>query len=85
MARAFKSGDDFVFTRPVIARGSARAGGRDERNVGHVLIGVSGAELQEKVDEVRNVILGLLSFGGLLLARSSTTSSRSSCSARSRR
>ncbi len=67
MARSFRHRDDIAFTRPVTASSDRPAGGREERTVGYVLIGLSGAQLQDQVNEVRNIILGLLAFGGLLL------------------
>jgi len=66
MAAVVRSNGDVAFTRPVTAV-VERAGSREERNVGWVLLGLSGADLQEQVEEVRNVILGLLAFGGVLL------------------
>ncbi|HEX9400953.1 MAG TPA: methyl-accepting chemotaxis protein, partial [Anaeromyxobacter sp.] len=67
MARSFRHGDDIAFTRPVTAVWERPTGNREERTVGYVLIALSGAELQHQVNEVRNVILGLLALGGLLL------------------
>ena len=67
MARFLRNGDDIAFTRPVTAV-SQKPGGREERTVGYLLLGLSGSELQDQTDEVRNVILALLAFGGLLVA-----------------
>ena len=65
MAPSFHVGDDLAFSRTV---GAGRvAAGRDERSAGYVLLGLSGAELQQQVADVRNVILGLLALGGALL------------------
>jgi methyl-accepting chemotaxis protein len=58
---------DIAFTRPVVALAERAGGGREERRVGWVLLGLSGADVQEQVEDVRNVILGLLAFGGILL------------------
>ncbi len=68
MAASLRYGDGIAFTRPVTAVWERPSGAREERTVGYVLLGLSGAELQEQIDAVRNVILGLLAFGGLLLA-----------------
>jgi methyl-accepting chemotaxis protein len=65
---AFQNGDDIAFTRPVVAAWEKPTGGREDRVVGHVLLGISGAELQDQIDDVRNAILGLLLLGGMLLA-----------------
>ncbi len=67
MSATVQAGADIAFTRPVTAWWERPAGGREERNVGWVLLGLSGADVQQQVEEVRNVILGLLAFGGLLL------------------
>ena len=67
MAAVVRSNGDVAFTRPVTAVVERAGGAREERNVGWVLLGLSGADLQEQVEEVRNVILGLLAFGGVLL------------------
>jgi methyl-accepting chemotaxis protein len=68
LARSLRNGDDLAFTRPVTAVWERPSGGREERTVGYVLLGLSGSELQEQIDQVRNVIGGLLAFGGLFLA-----------------
>ncbi len=64
MPSTFPVGDGLAFTRAIVS-------GRDhlgaERTVGWVLLGLSGAEVQQQVGEVRNVILGLLAAGGALL------------------
>ena len=67
MAAVVRSNGDVAFTRPVTAVVERAGGAREERNVGWVLLGLSGADLQGQVEEVRNVILGLLAFGGVLL------------------
>jgi methyl-accepting chemotaxis protein len=68
MARSLRNGDDIAFTRPITAVSQKASGAREERTVGYLLLGLSGTELQDQTDEVRNVILGLLAFGGLLIA-----------------
>ncbi len=69
MAASLQNGDDIAFTLPVTAAWQQQpSGAREEQTVGYVLLGLSGAELQEQIDDVRNVILSLLAFGGLLLA-----------------
>jgi methyl-accepting chemotaxis protein len=68
MAASLQNGDDIAFTLPVTAAWEHPSGAHEERTVGYVLLGLSGAELQEQIDDVRNVILSLLAFGGLLLA-----------------
>jgi methyl-accepting chemotaxis protein len=68
MAPWLRNGEDIAFTRPVVAVGESPAGAREERTVGYVLLGLSAAELQERIADVRNTILGLLLAGGLLLA-----------------
>jgi len=67
MAAVVRSNGDVAFTRPVTAVVERAGGAREERTVGWVLLGLSGADLQGQVEEVRNVILGLLAFGGVLL------------------
>ncbi len=68
MQPSLRNGEDLAFTRPITATWERPSGGREERIVGYVLLGIAGAELQERIDAVRNVILVLLAFGGLLLA-----------------
>lgn len=68
LAPSFRAGDDIAFTRVVTVAGDRAAGGRAERNVGYVLLGLSGRELREQTASVRNVILVLLVCGGALLA-----------------
>jgi methyl-accepting chemotaxis protein len=67
MSATVRSDGDIAFTRPVGATWERPGGGREERTVGWVLLGLSGADVQQQVEEVRNVILGLLAFGGALL------------------
>ncbi|MBK9515923.1 MAG: HAMP domain-containing protein [Anaeromyxobacter sp.] len=43
-------------------------GGRGEREVGHLLLGLSAAETSAQVSQVRWLVLGLLALGGLILA-----------------
>jgi methyl-accepting chemotaxis protein len=66
MAAIVRSGDDVAFTRTVSATVD-RPGGREPRNVGWILLGLSGADVRDQVEDARTVILGLLAFGGLLL------------------
>jgi methyl-accepting chemotaxis protein len=67
-APAFSRGDDIAFTRPIV--GVAAAGGAPgrERTLGYVLIGLSAAPLERQIGDLRNVIVGLLIAGGLVLA-----------------
>jgi methyl-accepting chemotaxis protein len=67
MAPIVRSDGDIAFTRAVTATWERPGGGREERTVGWVVLGLSGADVQQQVEEVRNVILGLLAFGGALL------------------
>jgi methyl-accepting chemotaxis protein len=62
-APVVQHGNEVSYTRPVMVE----VGGRPE-NVGWVLLGLSSAEVHGRVAEVRNVILGLLAVGGILLA-----------------
>jgi methyl-accepting chemotaxis protein len=67
-APTVRSGEgDVAFTRQVTTVSERPGGGREERPVGWVLLGLSGADVREQVEDVRNVILGLLAFGGALL------------------
>lgn len=45
MSRSLRHGDDIGFTRPVTAASEKASGGREERTVGYVLLGLSGTEL----------------------------------------
>jgi methyl-accepting chemotaxis protein len=67
MAAIVRNDGDLAFTRAVTASWERPDGGREERTVGWVVLGLSGADVQQQVEEVRNVILGLLAFGGGLL------------------
>ncbi|HEX9241662.1 MAG TPA: methyl-accepting chemotaxis protein [Anaeromyxobacter sp.] len=67
MAPTVHAGEAIAFTRPVAAVGESTPGGRDGRPVGYVLLGLSGADVQQQVEDVRNVILALLALGGAVL------------------
>ncbi|HEX9050481.1 MAG TPA: methyl-accepting chemotaxis protein [Anaeromyxobacter sp.] len=67
-APSFRSGEDLAFTRPVVALVARPDGTKEERNVGWVLLALSGRELSEQIAEVRDEILLLLGGGGLFLA-----------------
>ncbi len=67
-APTFRFREDLAFTRPVIATLTRPDGTREERNVGWVLLALSGHELSEQIAEVRNEILLVLCAGGLFLA-----------------
>jgi len=68
LAPSFRHGDDIAFTRAVTASVARADGAREERNVGYVLLALSAADLNEQTADVRNVIVGLLVLGGLVLA-----------------
>src|SRR5512142_2755674 len=67
-APSFRSGEDLAFTRPIVALVARPDGTKEERNVGWVLLALSGRELSDQIADVRNEILLLLGAGGLLLA-----------------
>src|SRR5512133_63000 len=67
-APAFAFRDDLAFTRPVTAVFTRADGTKEERNVGWVLLALSGRELSQQIAEVRNELLLLLAGGGLVLA-----------------
>jgi methyl-accepting chemotaxis protein len=65
---SFRNGAEIGFTRPVTLITDRSDGGRSERNVGYVLLGLSAGEVDAQIAAVRNVILVLLLAGGALLA-----------------
>jgi HAMP domain-containing protein len=67
-APTFRSGEDLAFTRPITALVPRPDGTKEERNVGWVLLALSGRELAGQIAEVRNDILLLMATGGLFLA-----------------
>jgi methyl-accepting chemotaxis protein len=67
-APSFRFGDDLAFSRPVVASAVRPDGTREDRNVGWVLLALSGRELSQQIAEVRNELLLLLAGGGLFLA-----------------
>ncbi len=67
MAPVVQGDGEVAFTRPVTATWERPSGGREERTVGWVLLGLSGADVQDQVEDVRNVIIGLLGFGGAFM------------------
>jgi methyl-accepting chemotaxis protein len=67
-APSFPSGENLAFTRAVTAPVARPDGVKEERNVGWVLLALSGGELANQIAEVRNAILALLAGGGVFLA-----------------
>ena len=68
MARYFWAGGVYRFTAPATVQLTRPDGSREEREVGHVLLGISGSEINAQVAEARLIILGLLTTGSLVLA-----------------
>ncbi len=68
MAPSFRTGDLFRFTAPIAVAVKRADGGREEKVVGHLLLGLSAAELWARLAEVRLLTLALLGLGGLVLA-----------------
>ncbi|HET9555177.1 MAG TPA: methyl-accepting chemotaxis protein [Anaeromyxobacteraceae bacterium] len=66
--RAWRDGDLYRFAVPIKLGEKKADGTRAEREVGHLLLGLSAVELGAQLTEVRLLILGLLSLGGLMLA-----------------
>lgn len=64
----FRSGDTLAFSRTVLGSFDKPGGGREERPVGHVLLGLNAGDLAAQVNEVAGYILLLLIGGGSLLA-----------------
>ncbi len=67
LAATFPVGEDFAFTHPVSWAVARPDGVQEQRTVGFVLLGISAAELNHQIGEVRNVVLLWLAAGGLLL------------------
>src|SRR5512138_151522 len=67
-APSFRFGEDLAFSRPVVAPVARPDGTKEDRNVGWVLVALSGRELSQQIAEVRNELLVLLAAGGLFLA-----------------
>ncbi len=61
-------GETYRFAVPIKVTVTAPDGGRSEREVGHLLLGLSAAETSAQVSSVRWLVLGLLALGGLILA-----------------
>jgi methyl-accepting chemotaxis protein len=68
MAPSFRGGGLFRFTAPVVAAQVRPDGSREDKLVGHVLLGLTSTKLDQRVGEVRLLVLSLLGAGGLLLA-----------------
>jgi methyl-accepting chemotaxis protein len=68
MAAAFRGGDWLRFSAPVTVTQARPDGSREDKVVGHVLLGLTSTRLNQQLGEVRALVLGLLGVGGLLLA-----------------
>lgn len=67
-AQGAREGSALLFSAPVTGVTARPDGSRDERPVGTVLLGLSAEEVDGEISSVRNIVLGLLVAGGLLLA-----------------
>ncbi len=63
-----REGSALLFSAPVTGATARPDGSRDERAVGTVLLGLSAEEVDGEISAVRNIVLGLLVAGGVLLA-----------------
>ena len=68
MAPSFRSDGLLRFTAPVTVTQARADGAREEKVLGHVLLGLTSTRLAHQISEVRVLVLGLLGAGGLLLA-----------------
>jgi methyl-accepting chemotaxis protein len=66
--RALHDGDLDRFAVPIKAPAARADGGRAEREIGYLLLGLSAAETETRLGAVRLMVLGLLGMGGLILA-----------------
>ncbi len=64
---SFPLGEDVAFTRAVSALAARADGGKEPRTVGWVLLGMSAADTNRQIGEVRNLILLWLVAGGAFL------------------
>ena len=68
MAPFFRGDGLLRFTAPVTAMQARADGSHEDKVVGHVLLGLTSTRLNQRVGEVRLLVLSLLGVGGLLLA-----------------
>jgi methyl-accepting chemotaxis protein len=68
MAPSFRGDGLLRFTSPITASQPRPDGSTEEKVVGHVLLGLTSTGLNQRLSEVRVLVLALLAAGGLLLA-----------------
>ena len=68
MPPSFRSDGLLRFTSRVTVTQARPDGSTEEKVVGHVLLGLTSTRLNQRLSEVRVLVLGLLGAGGLLLA-----------------
>ncbi|HTN53176.1 MAG TPA: methyl-accepting chemotaxis protein [Anaeromyxobacter sp.] len=64
----FQNGAELAFSRPVVLSIPRPGGGREDRTVGYVLLGLSANDFHGQVAEAAGYIFLLLTGGGLVLA-----------------
>ncbi len=68
MAASFRADGLLRFTAPIVVTQARADGTHEDRLVGHVLLGVSSIKVNQRLREVRLLVLGLLGAGGLAMA-----------------
>jgi methyl-accepting chemotaxis protein len=68
MAGSFRAGGLLRFTAPIVVTQARADGTHEDKLVGHVLLGVSSIKINQRLREVRLLVLGLLGAGGLAVA-----------------
>jgi methyl-accepting chemotaxis protein len=68
MATSFRADGLLRFTAPIVVTQARVDGTHDDKLVGHVLLGISSIKVNQRLREVRLLVLGLLGAGGLAMA-----------------
>ena len=69
MAASFRAGGLLRFTAPIVVTQARPDGTHEDKLVGHVLLGLTSTKLNQRLGEVRLLVLGLLGAGGLAAGR----------------
>src|SRR5512137_1385127 len=67
MAPFFRAGGLLRFTAPVMVTLGRSDGSHEDKVIGHVLLGLTSTRLNQRLGEVRLLVLSLLAVGGLAL------------------
>jgi len=68
MAAFFRANGLLRFTAPIVLTQARADGTHEDKLVGHVLLGISSIRVNQRLHEIRLLMLGLLAAGGLAMA-----------------